>query len=50
MPETRKLRVFFCQSAPKGYASKDKPIVREWLDDEKLLPKQDLSLEEEVPL
>jgi len=28
MPD-RKLRVFLCQSAPKGYASQDKPIVRE---------------------
>jgi len=31
MPATdRKLRVFLCQSAPKGYASQDKPIVREF--------------------
>jgi len=32
MPTTdplRELRVFLCQDAPKGYASQDKPIVRE---------------------
>jgi hypothetical protein len=54
MPETRKLRIFLCQSAPKGYASQDKPLIRElyqklaakgwidpWLDKEKLPPSRD---------